>query len=121
MSTNSISVRTEFDILDAIGVIQKTRSWLNYKTSVVKHQYAYLLECSEEGDNINAMSRELVDELNFFKKLLDHMSQQLQRLRHELFNAAARPFSLEVVNQLVFVNTPDPVKYSLDEYLTFWD
>ncbi|KAF9993952.1 hypothetical protein BGZ80_007974, partial [Entomortierella chlamydospora] len=59
MITNSISAHTEFDILNAIDAVQKTRSWLNYKKSIVKYQYTYLLECSEEEDNINAMSKEL--------------------------------------------------------------
>ena len=121
MISNSISARTEFDILNAINVVQRTLSWLNYKELVVKSQYAYLLECSEEEDNIDAMSKELVTELNFFKKPLDDISQLLQRLRHELFNAATRPFSLEVANQLTYINTPDPVEYSFDELLSFWD
>jgi len=121
MISNTISARTEFDILNAITVAQNTLSWLNYKKLVVKYQYAYLLECSEEEDNIDSMSKELAMELNFFKKPLDDISQLLQRLRHELFNAAARPFSLEVSNQLTFINTPDPVDYSFDELLSFWD
>ncbi|KAG0322591.1 hypothetical protein BG000_002839, partial [Podila horticola] len=57
MITNSISPRTEFDILNDINVVQETLSWLNYKKLVIKYQYAYLLECSEEEDNIDAMSK----------------------------------------------------------------
>lgn len=121
MITNSISPRAEFDILNDINVVQQTLSRLHYKKSVVKHQYAYLIECSEEEDNIDAMSKGLVMELNLFKKPLDDISQMLQRLRHELLNAATRPFSLEVANQLAFINTPDPIDYSFDELLSFWD
>jgi hypothetical protein len=121
MIFNTISAHTEFDILIAINVVQKTLSWLNYKKLVVEYQYAYLIECSEEEDNIDAMSKELAMELNFFKQPLYDMSQLLQRLRYKLFNAATRPFSSEVAIQLTFVNTPDPVEYSFDELLSFWD
>jgi hypothetical protein len=121
MIINSISARAELEILSDIDVVQKTLSWLYHMRFIVKCQYAYLIECSEEEDNIDAMSNELDLELSFFEKPLDDMSQLLRRLRHDLLHSATRPFSLEVANQQHFMNIQDPSTFSIDEVLSFWD
>jgi hypothetical protein len=121
MIINSISARAELEILSDINAAQKTLSWLYHMKSIVKCRYAYLIECSEEEDNIDAMSIELELELSFFEIPLDDISQLLRRLRHELLNGATRPFSLEVANQQNFMNIPDPLTFSIDEALSFWD
>jgi hypothetical protein len=121
MIINNISTRTEFDILSDIDTAQYTLLWLSQKKSTVKHQYAYLMECSEEEDDVDAMFIELELELSIFEKPLDDISQLLQRLRYELLNGATRPFRREVANQLDFIHISDTKVYSIDEVLSFWD